>query len=81
MHEKINNLKNNKDKDNKEDLDQVIKDLAIQAMTNYKKVKEELNMVKTNKGGILSKYGVCKNQCVLKAKILQQPCLKEKEIF
>ena len=55
LHEKITYLRNNKDRENKEDLEQVIKDLAIQAETNYKKVKEELNKVKNNKGGMNSK--------------------------
>ena len=63
---------NNKDKENKEDLDQVIKDLAIQVGTNYKKVNKELNKVKTNKGGMNSKqiWSLKKSLCP-KSKDLQ----------
>ena len=53
-------------------LEQVINDLAIQADTNYKKVKEELNKVKNNKGGMNSKqiWSLKKSLCP-KSKDLQ----------
>ena len=48
-------LKTKTDQESKDNLETVIKDLAIEAEENFNKVKEELEKVKTNKGGMNSK--------------------------
>ena len=53
LHDKMANLK--KDNKSKEEIDQVVNDIAEEAEDNYRKIKEELDKVKTNKGGMNSK--------------------------
>ena len=55
LHEKMTTLKAKTDQKSKEELEAVVKDLAIEAEENFNKVKEELEKVKTNKGGMNSK--------------------------
>ena len=55
LHEEMTKLKTKTDQKSKNKLDKVIKDIAVEAEENYRKVKEELEKVKTNKGGMNSK--------------------------
>ena len=52
LHEKMTNLKTKSDNNSKEELEKVVIGIAKEAEENYNKVREELDKVKTNKGGM-----------------------------
>ena len=52
LHAKMTKLKTKTDHKSKDELDQVVNELAREAEANYKKVKDELDKVKGNKGGM-----------------------------